>query len=116
MHDHAILQQCFAPQQHWFKQCRVRLDLGFQGFAALYACKELFLPYKKKRAAKGKSNELSEEQRRINKEQAGQRIFVEHSIGGMKRFRILCNRLRLKTTAFMDTITGVCAGLWNYAL
>ena len=116
LHDYALLQQCFDPQKPWFKPCKVRLDLGFQGFADLYKCAELFIPFKKKRVAKGQSNELSEEQKRINKEQATQRIVVEHSIGGMKRYHILCNRLRMKATAFMDTITGVCAGLWNFAL
>ena len=45
----------------------------------------MYIPYKKKRCAAGQSNELSEQQKAINKEQAGQRIKVEHSIGGMKR-------------------------------
>ena len=116
IHDYTILQQCFDPVKHWFKKFKVRLDSGFQGFAGLYTYAELFLPFKKKRVAKGQSNELREEQKRINKEQAGQRIVVEHSIGGMKRYRILCNRLRMKANAFINTITGICAGLWNFSL
>lgn len=94
----------------------MRLDLGFQGFADLYNYGELFIPFKKKRVAKGQSNELSDEQKRLNKQQAKERIVVEHSIGGMKRYRILCNRLRIKTTALIDTVIGVCAGLWNFVL
>jgi len=115
-HDYLVLQLCFPPQQDWFEELKVRLDLGFQGFADKYKCMELFIPFKKKRVAKGENNELTAEQQQINKEQAGERIVVEHSIGGMKRYRILCNRLRIKATDFMNTICGVCAGLWNFTL
>lgn len=115
-HDYNILQQCFDPKKDWFEELLVRLDLGFQGFADLYKYGELFIPFKKKRVAKGQSNELDDEQKKLNKEQAKERIVVEHSIGGMKRYRILCNRLRIKATAFLDTIIGVCAGLWNFML
>jgi DDE superfamily endonuclease len=115
-HDYAILQQCFTAEQPWFKELRVRLDSGFQGFAGLYKYEAVFIPHKKKRVAKGQSNELSDEQKLVNKEQASRRIVVEHSIGGMKRYRLLCNRLRLKGTALINTVIGVCAGLWNFAL
>jgi hypothetical protein len=47
---------------------------------------------------------------------ASERIIVEHSIGGMKRYRILSDRLRLHDFDFYDVILGVCAGLWNYHL
>ena len=50
----------------------------------LYSCQKVYLPHKKKRCAKGESNELSEQQKATNKEQAAQRIKIEHSIGGMK--------------------------------
>lgn len=94
----------------------IRLDLGFQGFAGLYPCKKLFIPLKRKRVKKGDCNELSEEQKQRNKQQARQRVRIEHSIGGMKRYRILVNRLRMKCTELTDTIIGVCAGLWNFLL
>lgn len=111
-----MLQTCFPAEQHWFKSLTLRLDLGFQGFQDLYQCRKVYLPIKKKRVAKAQSNELSEAQKQWNKQQAQQRIGVEHSIGGMKRYRILSNRLRLKSTALIDTIIGVCAGLWNFIL
>ena len=115
-HDYEILKQCFTAQDDWFKRLIVRVDLGFQGFADLYRCKKLFIPVKKKRVKKGCSNELSEGQKQLNKEQAQQRVGIEHSIGGMKRYRILCNRLRIKTTGLIDSIVGVCAGLWNFLM
>ncbi|MDQ3847054.1 MAG: transposase family protein [Bacteroidota bacterium] len=115
-HDYEILKDCFPAQHQWFKPLKVRLDLGFQGFASLYACKKVFIPIKKKRVKKGCSNELNERQKQLNKQQAIQRVGIEHSIGGMKRYRILSNRLRIKHTHFIDTIIGVCAGLWNFLL
>jgi hypothetical protein len=40
---------------------------------------------------------------------------VEHSIGGMKRYRILSERLRMHDYEEYDLIIGVCAGLWNFS-
>lgn len=115
-HDFTILQDCFSVEQEWFKSFVVWVDLGFQGIKDKYRCRRLFIPVKKKKVAKGVSNELSDEQKQTNKAQAKQRVAVEHSIGGLKRFRILSNRLRLKSNTLADTIIGVCAGLWNFTL
>jgi hypothetical protein len=41
---------------------------------------------------------------------------VEHSIGGMKRFRILEHRNRLKKQGILNQVVGVCAALWNYTI
>lgn len=115
-HDYNILQDCFTPAINWFKQKIIRLDLGFQGFKELYKCKKLHIPYKKKRVKKGACNELSEAQKQYNKAQAAERIKAEHSIGGMKRYRIISHRLSLKSTVTINCIIGVCAGLWNFVL
>jgi hypothetical protein len=115
-HDSTLLQHCFPREHQWLQSLTGRLDLGFQGFAQLYQCGKVVIPIKKKRVAKGKSNELSDEQKQHNKLQAQERIVVEHSSGGMKRYRILSNTLRLKSTRLMDTLIGVCAGLWNFSL
>ena len=42
--------------------------------------------------------------------------FVEHAIGGMKRYRILADRLRLHDFDFYNDVLEVCAGLWNFQL
>lgn len=94
----------------------VRLDLGFQGFSDLYVYKKMYMPIKRKRVPKGQSNELSEEQKAYNKATGQERIYVEHSIGGMKRYRILEHRNRVKSKRVLDRIIGVCAGLWNFVL
>lgn len=115
-HDFELLKTLFPPDQPWFAHFQIRLDLGFQGFSALYVCKKLSIPEKKKRVKKGENNELTPEQKAENKAQAQERIFVEHSIGGMKRYRILIHRNRLKKELMINEVIGVCAALWNFAL
>jgi len=92
------------------------MDLGFQGFGDLYKCKKVYIPYKRKRCAKGESNELSVAQKEENKRQAAERIKVEHSIGGMKRYRIISHRIAIKSIPMLNALVGVCAGLWNFVL
>ncbi|WP_420825165.1 transposase family protein [Thiospirillum jenense] len=67
-------------------------------------------------AQKSKNKLLTSEQKTTNKQLASERIFVEHSIAGLKRFRILSNRLRIHNFDLYDKILGVCAGLWNFNL
>ena len=106
-----MFKEEFPPGQDWFKDFRVRVDLGFLGIEKDYVCKELFLPHKKK-----KQQELSPGQKDENKQLASDRIHVEHAIGGMKRYRILSDRLRVHDIELYNVILGVCAGLWNFYL
>ena len=43
-------------------------------------------------------------------------IFIEHAIGGMKRYNILVHTFRNRIEHFEDDVIGVCAGLWNLVL
>jgi hypothetical protein len=113
-HDFNMLQNEFQPETPWFCKHRVRIDLGFQGFDKIYKSIETFIPFKKKRAKKGQKSELTSEQKEQNKQYGKERIFVEHSIGGAKRYRILIDRLRYKSLSFINTVVGICAGLWNF--
>ena len=106
-----MLLEEFPPEQEWFKNFRVRVDLGFLGIEKNYVCKELLLPNKKK-----KNQELNPVQKIENRLLARERIFVEHSIGGMKRYRILSDRLRVHDLSLYNVILGVTAGLWNFYL
>lgn len=110
-HDYAMMKKEFPPEQRWFADLEVRLDLAFLGFDKVYECLKLYIPHKKP-----KGGELSEEQKAENKVAAGERIMVEHSIGGMKRYRILSERLRVHDFDLYDDILEVCAGLWNFYL
>lgn len=69
-----------------------------------------------KQLSNNKSNELTDIQKEENKELGKERIYVEHSIGGFKRFKILANRLRIKSKYLINQIIGVCAALWNFYL
>jgi len=59
---------------------------------------------------------LTAEQRAANKAVSQVRIFIEHAIGGMKRFNILVQRFRNRKADFEDDSIGICAGLWNLNL
>ena len=110
-HDYSLLKTIFTPDKQWFKKFNVRLDLGFLGFDKAYRCKKHFLPIKKP-----EGQYLTEAQRAVNKEQAGERIVVEHAIGGLERYHILSDRLRMHDLERYDDVLGVCAGLWNFYL
>jgi hypothetical protein len=109
--DYGMFKLEFPPQQDWFADLNVRLDLGFFGFEKDYVCKKLYLPHKKP-----KKQELTPEQKAENKLLASERIVVEHSIAGLKRYRILSDRLRMQDLDLYNQVLGICAGLWNFRL
>ncbi len=111
VHDFTLLKQLFSPDEPWFKGLTVRLDSGFQGFGKTYAYGKLFLPTKKPRGG-----ELTKNNKFRNTQQARKRVVVEHSIGGLKRYRILSDRLRMHNLDQFDVALEVCAGLWNFCL
>ncbi len=110
-HDFSVLKTCLSPEKQWFRKFKVRLDLGFLGFDKLYSCQAFFLPFKKP-----KGQELTDAQQAVNKKQARERVVVEHALGGLRRYRILSDRLRLHDLERYDDILGICAGLWNFNL
>lgn len=115
--DMGVLKKEFPSDQLWFKKFKVLFDLGFQGVAKLYEFKELVIGEKKSRKSKKNPNpKLSPRQKERNKSVSRERIFVEHAIGKMKRYRILKNRCRLKCQNIKNRILGIAAGLWNYQL
>ena len=104
----SILKNDFDPGYDWFDGYKVRVDLGFIGFAKQYPKAQLFIPNKKPRGG-----ELTEEQKNENRKLAAERISVEHSIGGMKRYDILTTQNRIHRMDIYDKIITTCAGLWN---
>ena len=116
-HDFSILKTEFPAAKNWFSKFTVIIDLGFQGFEKLYKSQQLFIPFKRKRTKKGEVPvELTEEQKEHNKSVSKIRIYVEHGIGGMKRYRILGYKNRMKNYFLKNSIIGICAGLWNLKL
>ena len=111
MHDYRFLKEEFPPDTAWFEHFNVKVDLGYSGIAKDYICQYIGIPHKKQR-----NGELTEQQKAENKLWASERITVEHSLAGLKRYRVLSDRLRLHTLNLYDKIIGLCAGLWNFYL
>ena len=103
-----ILDTEFDNQYDWFADYKVRVDLGFAGFTNRYPKAELFIPNKRP-----KGGQLTDEQKAENRQLASERIAVEHSIGGMKRYDILTTQNRIHRVEIYNKILATCAGIWN---
>ena len=106
-----MVKEEFPPALNWFEKFKVRLDLGYLGFDKDYVCQAVYLPAKAR-----KTVPLTSQQKAVNRDLASQRIGIEHSIGGLKRYRILSDRLRVHDIEGHDSTLEVCAGLWNFYL
>ena len=95
-----------------FKDSRVHVkpdttleaDTGYQGLVQLHTNSRL--PRKR-----SKNQPLSKQERKENREIAKSRIFVEHAIRFVKRFRILSERYRNRRKRFalrFSLIAGIC--------
>ena len=84
-------------------------DTGFQGYTPKNVTVKM--PTKK---PKGK--ELTKEQKEVNRKISSFRILVEHAIGGVKRCRIVKDRLRCTKFGFDDTVMLIACGLHNYRM
>ena len=110
-HDYRFLKEAFSPHKGWFEDFKVKVDLGYLGIAKDSICQLIRIRHKKK-----KNLELTELQTTENKLMAAERIGVEHSLAGLKRYRVWSDRLRLHSLDLYDQILGVCAGWWNFYL
>ena len=101
----------------WFVDINVRVDLGYLGIKSDYCGDQIDIPTKKPRKSqKNHHPQLSDAQKIANKVLSQVRIFIEHAIGGMKRYNILVYGFRNRKADFEDDAIGVCAGLWNFVL
>jgi DDE superfamily endonuclease len=90
-----MLKQEFPPELDWFTDINVRVDLGYLGIQADYKGDRIEIPTKKPRKSKKNLNpQLSDEQKATNRALSQVRIFIEHAIGGMKRYNILVHVFR----------------------
>ena len=116
-HDYTMLKQEFPPELDWFRNIHVRVDLGYQGIQSDYSGDHIEIPTKKPRKSKKNPDpQLNDDQKAANKALSQVRIFIEHAIGGMKRYNILVHVFRNRKADFEDDAVGICAGLWNFAL
>jgi hypothetical protein len=116
-HDYIMLKHELPPAMDWFADINVRVDLGYLGIRTDYTGDRIDIPTKKPRKSKkNPTPQLSDEHKAANTALSQVRIFIEHAIGGMKRYNILVHVFRNRKADFEDDAIGICAGLWNFAL
>lgn len=84
-------------------------DTGFQGFRLENVA--ILQPKKKPR---GKP--LSDLDKLVNEWLATLRMRIEHTIGGVKRYRIVKDKIRCWKPGFKDAVLETCCGLHNFRL
>ncbi len=100
-HDFRLFKE---SQAHVLPDTLLEADTGYLGLADLHTNSNL----PKKRS---KNHPLTKQEHRENKEISGQRIFVEHTIRFVERFRILSERYRNRRKRFalrFSLIAGIC--------
>ncbi len=114
-HDYSLLKTEFPPEQDWFAEFKIWVDLGYLGFAKDYRTLELHIPHKKPHKSKANpAPTLSASQQADNQQTSRIRVAVEHAICKMKRFNILVNKFRNHKDHFVDEVAAVAAGLANW--
>ena len=89
------------------KEVRPGTDLGYYGIQNDFPELNPILPFKRE-----KGKELTEEQRRFNKELSKERVVVEHTIALLKKFKILGQEFRNRLRHY-DLMTDIVSGLVN---
>jgi hypothetical protein len=113
-HDFTLLKSEFPNEVSWFRDFKVWLDSGYQGFKKKYQTVQTEIPIKKPRKSKKNPNpSLTDAQKEYNREVSRNRIFVENAIGRMKRYNILNQKFRNRKENFADEVIELCEGLAN---
>jgi len=85
----------------------MRVDLGYLGIKSDYRGEQIdILTRKPRKSQKHLNPPLSEEQKAANTALSRVRIFIEHAIGGMKRYNILAHTFRNRIEHFEDEVIG----------
>ena len=106
LHDKAIVDT-----EDWrFPQgITVNLDLGFKGLKAEGV--NIEIPHKKPR-----TRDLTEEQKKENKQKASKRVVIEHCIGKVKIYRILKDRIQMYKQGLRDLVMELACTPNNFKL
>ena len=84
-------------------------DRGFQGFCL----QDVTIVQPKK---KPRGRELTPPEKATNRRISSIRIRIEHAIGGVKRYRIVKDKIRLLKDGIRDAVMETCCGLHNFRL
>lgn len=105
-HDKKIADETELALPDGSRLCQ---DTGFQGFGLPNVT--MIQPKKKPRG-----KELTVEEKENNRQISRLRIRVEHAIGGVKRYRMVKDQLRIRKDDFRDRVMETCCGLHNFRL
>lgn len=103
VHDKALLD---TENLTWLPGITLRQDTGYQGYRP--AGVTIIQPTKKPRGA-----ELTASQKEVNRAISKERVVVEHSIAGIKRLRVLKERVRLHCYDVRDRLINIGCALHN---
>ena len=110
MHDKKIADLHYANAFAQLKKIiTLWQDSGYQGFAPENVKTE-------QGTKKPKNQELTTEQKEMNKLISSFRVRVEHAIGSIKRYRIVKDECRLRKNRYPYNVFAICAGLHNFRL
>jgi DDE superfamily endonuclease len=84
-------------------------EMGFQGCT----CEGITIVQPKKKPPGG---ELTLPEKAHNRSISSIRIRIEHAIGGVKRYRMVKDKIRLLKDGIRDAIMETCCGLHNFRL
>lgn len=84
-------------------------DLGFQGIELTH--QNAILPFKKP-----KNGELTPAQKQINQVISRLRIRIEHAFSGIKRLKIIRNKIRLKSYEIREQMMRIATALHNFRM
>ena len=106
IHDKHIADMTvsFLPRRSYLYQ-----DSGFQGFSVPGV--KMIQPTKKP-----KGRELTVQEKAKNRKISSIRIRIEHAMSGIKRYRIVKDKLRNYKKGFTDLVMETCSGLHNFRL
>ena len=105
LHDFKLYKKSRLPIS---SNIQVNVDTGYLGIKRIH--NNVLIPKKK-----SKLKPLTDEDKRDNKEFASKRIFVEHVIGVLKRFRIISETYRNRRKRF-GLRFNLIAGIYNFEL
>lgn len=101
-HDYKLFKE---SKTRFRSNKNVKMDSGYQGYQKIHS--NTNLPIKKT-----KKKPLTKEQKLINKNQASERVVVEHVLGSIKKFKILNTKYRNRRKRFELRFNLIC-GIYN---
>lgn len=90
---------------------KVLVDTGFQGYNPVGKNIELVIPKKKPRG-----KELTQEEKDNNRKISKVRVKIEHANSGIKRLRIVKERIRVSKDNFYDLVMEIACAMHNFRL